>query len=215
MGHPANLSLEQITAICHLWADGKSYDDIAAAIHKTRGTVGGVCFRLGLKSNGRTREQADAAIAAYVAVKNGGKPLEGILYKQRDMSKGRYWSDEDVERLKALHGEGKTNKEIADAMGVTPERVGNKMRELNLASATNQTSEERYVERGPKFAIASADELARVPMGRRCQFIEKDPRVDATKCGQETVAGRSYCPHHLARCYVKPDEVVAASSEVG
>lgn len=36
-----------------------------------------------------------------------------------------------------------------------------------------------------------------------CQFIEADPKVDPTKCGQPAIEGKPYCPHHHARCFVQ------------
>lgn len=37
---------------------------------------------------------------------------------------------------------------------------------------------------------------------RTCAFIEGDPRVDPTACGEPAQLGSSYCPAHHRRCYV-------------
>lgn len=45
------------------------------------------------------------------------------------------------------------------------------------------------------------------PRPHTCQYIARDPRVDATKCGAPVRPGSVYCASHHARCYRKAEEV--------
>ncbi len=50
---------------------------------------------------------------------------------------------------------------------------------------------------------------------RTCQWIEADPRVDATMCGQPAQIGSSYCPAHHERCWIRVPIRAVTVSEIG
>ena len=59
-------------------------------------------------------------------------------------------------------------------------------------------------------------EMPVVVSGKRtCQWIEGDPRVDATMCGLPTLEGSSYCPPHHARCWTTRPTWNVQTAEIG
>ncbi len=61
----------------------------------------------------------------------------------------------------------------------------------------------------------SAEEAPPLNFARSCQWIEADPRIDATMCGMPTLVGSSYCPPHHARCWTKRPTWGAQTAEIG
>ncbi|SLN12404.1 GcrA family cell cycle regulator [Oceanibacterium hippocampi] len=106
------------------------------------------------------------------------------------------WTEERVELLKELWGNGKTAADIAEALGgVTRNAVIGKANRLNL-SAKGEA----------KPASVRAEPSAKRP----CQWPIGHPgEPDFRFCNKEAAAGKPYCVHHCNLAYQNRDSAAA------
>jgi len=128
------------------------------------------------------------------------------------------WTDERVNLLKQLWGEGKTAAEIAKVLGdgITRNAVIGKAHRLKLSSRLspiqqNNTSKKVKVEpaapRLPKSTVKLPEfkgkQLKMVDLKERmCRWPSGDPQDETFSfCGCEGVPGLPYCPEHARLAY--------------
>ncbi|MCB1530829.1 MAG: gcrA cell cycle regulator family protein [Rhodospirillales bacterium] len=125
------------------------------------------------------------------------------------------WTDERVNLLKQLWGEGKTAAEIAKTLGdgVTRNAVIGKAHRLKLSSRlspiqqnakpqkTTETPKSR--KRIPKQPEFKGKEIPLVDLeAGMCRWPSGDPREEAFSfCGHEVAEGLPYCKTHAAAAY--------------
>lgn len=130
------------------------------------------------------------------------------------------WTDERVNLLKQLWGEGKTAAEIAKVLGdgITRNAVIGKAHRLKLSSRLSpiqqNTSKKpkaeaalpRIVKPSVKLPEFKGMELKLVDLKERmCRWPNGDPREEGFSfCGHETVAGLPYCDAHCRAAYQVP-----------
>lgn len=130
------------------------------------------------------------------------------------------WTDERVNLLKQLWGEGKTAAEIAKVLGdgITRNAVIGKAHRLKLSSRLSpiqqNTSKKpkaesiapRLVKPAIKLPEFKGMELKLVDLKERmCRWPNGDPRDESFSfCGCETIAGLPYCDAHCRAAYQVP-----------
>ena len=102
------------------------------------------------------------------------------------------WTDERIERLRALWSEGKSASEIARILGgVTRNAVIGKVHRLNL---TGRPSPIKRREKQGATILSLTDRMCKWPVG--------DPRdKDFHFCGKAAEACMPYCAEHAAKAY--------------
>ena len=147
------------------------------------------------------------------------------------------WSNDKVDELRRLWGQGQTASRIAELLGgVTRNAVIGKAHRLGLrgrpspirrdenapfvrVSRPSQPAEEAAIEPAPRPvtetpapAPAQPVAQAKAPQagGRACSWPVGDPKQPGFHfCGQEALAGRPYCAAHCAMAYQKKSEAAA------
>ncbi len=129
------------------------------------------------------------------------------------------WTDERVNLLKQLWGEGKTAAEIAKVLGgITRNAVIGKAHRLKLSSRLSpiqqnttpkQKSESampRVVKPAVKLPEFKGKGLPLIDLkDRMCRWPNGDPKEESFSfCGCETVAGLPYCDTHARAAYQVP-----------
>lgn len=128
------------------------------------------------------------------------------------------WSDERVEVLKKLWGEGKTAAEIAKQLGegVTRNAVIGKAHRLKLSSRVSpiqQNTKKKKVEKAPRV-VKRTPAQPKIPVfeGKKvqlseltekmCRWPSGDPQSDDFSfCGCRVVEGLPYCSTHAQVAY--------------
>jgi GcrA cell cycle regulator len=102
------------------------------------------------------------------------------------------WTDERVEQLKQLWGQGMSASEIADALGdVTRNAVIGKAHRLGLSGRPSPIK--KKPSRGATI-LALTERMCKWPVG--------DPKhADFHFCGKTAQAGMPYCAEHAAIAY--------------
>lgn len=127
------------------------------------------------------------------------------------------WTDEKIETARNLLMDGKTNSQIAKALGggMTRAAVIGKMRRMGYANqapraGTSSRTSDTVRSRPPTPSSSTIIPLApRIVHARHrtCQWPIGDPnRADFRFCGDVAEAPRPYCSKHAARAYVPPKE---------
>lgn len=127
------------------------------------------------------------------------------------------WTEERVDLLKQLWGEGKTAAEIAKALGegVTRNAVIGKAHRLKLSSRVSPIQqntkkpkvETPRVKKQPQKQIKKSTfkghEISMADLGNNmCRWPNGDPRDESFSfCGCGTVAGLPYCEEHARVAY--------------
>ncbi len=130
------------------------------------------------------------------------------------------WTDERVNLLKQLWGEGKTAAEIAKVLGdgITRNAVIGKAHRLKLSSRLSpiqqNTSKKpraeniapRIVKPAIKLPEFKGKQVKMVDLGAQsCRWPNGDPQDENFNfCGCEVVAGLPYCPDHARAAYQVP-----------
>lgn len=130
------------------------------------------------------------------------------------------WTDERVNLLKQLWGEGKTAAEIAKVLGdgITRNAVIGKAHRLKLSSRLSpiqQNTSKKVKAEAPMPRIVKP--MVKLPefkglelkleelKERMCRWPNGDPREENFSfCGCETVAGLPYCETHCRAAYQVP-----------
>lgn len=131
------------------------------------------------------------------------------------------WTPERMDLLTALWGEGLSCSKIGKHLGISAHAVIGKAHRILLPP---RPSPIKRIGPFKKSKFISAPRVAkpvkinptpvktrmvRMPIGdlplsrvHKCQWIENDPKVDPSKCGQPAAEGKfRFCPEHLARCF--------------
>ena len=104
------------------------------------------------------------------------------------------WTDERIERLKQLWGEGVTTAEIGRMIGVTKNAVIGKVHRIGLQPRV--VTQKPPPKRNP-FEFA----------GPACMWPHGHPgEEDFHFCGGQPLAGKPYCGTHAAVAYLRPKE---------
>jgi len=125
------------------------------------------------------------------------------------------WTDERVELLKKLWGEGKTAAEIAKVLGdgVTRNAVIGKAHRLKLSTRLSPIQQNTRPMRNPDAPRAKKLAPPRLDFKGNCvQMVDLAPRMcrwpngdpqdeDFSFCGCEIVEGLPYCPEHARAAY--------------
>lgn len=125
------------------------------------------------------------------------------------------WTDDRVEILKKLWGEGKTAAEIAKELGgVTRNAVIGKAHRLKLSNRVSPIQQNKKpvaakpaVEKKPKKKIISEDEnrerVSLIDLGpRQCRWPIGDPQEENFGfCGDHLMPGLPYCAEHAKVAY--------------
>ena len=129
------------------------------------------------------------------------------------------WTEERVDQLKQLWGEGLSASQIANKMGgVTRNAVIGKVHRLGLAgratpAAPKPKTVQRYDEPELKTPITGLENLypgidrptVSSIDGNQCKWPIGDPaRDDFHFCGQPTLSGKSYCAYHARLAFQPP-----------
>jgi len=109
------------------------------------------------------------------------------------------WTDDRVEELKRLWGEGLTTGEIGKALGVSKNAVVGKAHRLGLKGRPSPIK--RVTQPKPKQEpkIRSVIDLS----AHTCRWPIGDPREPGFHfCGKPAIPGKPYCSEHAAVAYV-------------
>jgi len=140
------------------------------------------------------------------------------------------WTNERVEELRRLWGQGQTASRIADLLGgVTRNAVIGKVHRLGLAGRASPSRSERprlpmapkvtmrshippapIVEEDPLILEDGSHATVLTINDRMCRWPIGDPSADEFHfCGGEAVPGRPYCASHCGMAYQRKAEAAA------
>lgn len=111
------------------------------------------------------------------------------------------WTDEQVAELTQLWATGLSSQEIANRMGVTKNAVVGKARRLNLP----WRREPKKIEPRQANVMPETGEAIYPPFPKRggCLWARGSRETGFDFCGDPVMEGKSYCPTHAAKAYVK------------
>ena len=110
------------------------------------------------------------------------------------------WTDETVDVLKALWGDGRSAREIAGRLGMTRNAVIGKANRLGLShksrpQAARKEPAPRVSEHGqPMSPLELTERMCRWPIGHPGD-------ADFRFCGNQRVPSRPYCEQHCMMAY--------------
>lgn len=177
----------QITALTRLWDDDRSASEIGKLLGFGKNAVIGKAHRLGLPP----------------------RPSPVCVAAKR---KPPFWTPERNEKLTALHKSGLTNKQLAEELETTENRIRKQLSSLGLTRRKPKTwangSRGRPKEKRDHGSIGLLRDMrpyAELSKTKKCQYIEGEPSADdSCKCGKPAQVGCSECPEHRAICYYTP-----------
>lgn len=109
------------------------------------------------------------------------------------------WTDERVEELKRLWGEGLTTGEIGKALGVSKNAVVGKAHRLGLKGRPSPIKRVKQAKPKAEPKIRSVIDLS----AHTCRWPIGDPREPGFHfCGKPAIPGKPYCHEHAAIAYV-------------
>lgn len=109
------------------------------------------------------------------------------------------WTDERVEELKRLWGEGLTTGEIGKTLGVSKNAVVGKAHRLGLKARPSPIKRTKQAKPKPEPKIRSVVDLS----AHTCRWPIGDPREPGFHfCGKPANPGKPYCGEHAAIAYV-------------
>jgi hypothetical protein len=134
------------------------------------------------------------------------------------------WSARDIAAAKRLLGEGRTLRQIARALSRSKDAVASRMRRLREIAQNHRLPAPRPEERTscsvrpgswspPATAFPSRRPSPDAPAWRLCQFPLWPDGADllhpdyGRTCGRPSIAMRSYCAEHHARCAVRCETI--------
>lgn len=114
------------------------------------------------------------------------------------------WTDERIELLKSLWGEGLTTGEIGKRLGVSKNAVVGKAHRLGLKGRPSPIKRTRKAAKPEKAEKPAAPTPAIMELqGPTCRWPIGDPREpDFHFCGAPALPGKPYCREHAAIAYV-------------
>ncbi len=114
------------------------------------------------------------------------------------------WSDEQIETLKTLWGQGKPASEIANILGDTSRNaVIGKAHRLGLSGRPSPIKKHVITARGATL-IVMTERMCRWPFG--------DPKnPDFHFCGRDVHVSVTYCAEHRALAYTPPKKPLVAT----
>lgn len=114
------------------------------------------------------------------------------------------WTDKHLDILRSRWADGVSADEIGHQIGRSVDAIWHKVRALGLPRREDRVSPS-YISspsvpvRRQRLLICTIPYVQpHVGPAPTCQWIEADPRVDATCCGERSVPGRSWCVRHVA-----------------
>lgn len=115
------------------------------------------------------------------------------------------WSDERVERLKALWSQGLSTAEIGRKLGTTKNAVVGKSHRLGLEPRPSPIAGGTGGRQRGKGSVSKAprigDPVDLTP--EMCRWPSGDPGdADFHFCGKPSADGKPYCQHHCEMAYV-------------
>lgn len=122
----------------------------------------------------------------------------------------RVWSGNDLDRLRLMCQQNKTDEQIGSALVRTPGAVRSKAYSLGYRPSRSgkpaqTTVDGRIVRAGsaPAIMLAPSPAFAQPTwQPRKCQWIEGQPTPDdSCKCLKPVKEGSAYCPEHHRRCW--------------
>ena len=118
------------------------------------------------------------------------------------------WTDERVETLKKLWGDGKTASQIAEILGgVTRNAVIGKAHRLNLSKRASPLPVTRKQKVNPRIEtpshVSKGKSISLLEMKERsCRWPNGDPKkADFSFCGLDALPGIPYCGEHASVAY--------------
>lgn len=118
------------------------------------------------------------------------------------------WTDDRVELLKKLWGDGKTASQIAEELGgVTRNAVIGKAHRLNLSKRVSPIQTNRKQKANPKIDtpshVSKGNSISLLELKERsCRWPNGDPKKsDFSFCGVDALPGLPYCAEHAAVAY--------------
>jgi GcrA cell cycle regulator len=118
--------------------------------------------------------------------------------KQHQKEPGMEWTEERVETLKTLWGEGLSARQIAETLGgVTRNAVIGKAYRMGLSTRTETPK--------PRLSVLNpvTDRLCQWPIGN-------PDEAEFHFCGQSAETGRPYCESHCTMAYRQTSDSSAA-----
>ena len=108
------------------------------------------------------------------------------------------WPQARTAQLRALVLEDLTAEQIGARMGLSKSAIIGKCNRLGISLRNARGS--LKARRAAAFGAQCHGQPVAAP--RACQYIHGDPAEPGwAYCGAPVVPGRSYCEHHLHRCY--------------
>ncbi|EKV31288.1 hypothetical protein C882_3661 [Caenispirillum salinarum AK4] len=114
------------------------------------------------------------------------------------------WTDERIELLKTLWGEGLTTGEIGKRLGVSKNAVVGKAHRLGLKGRPSPIKRTRKAAKPEKPEKPAEPTPAIMELqGPTCRWPFGDPREPGFHfCGAQAIPGKPYCSEHAAVAYV-------------
>lgn len=114
------------------------------------------------------------------------------------------WTDERIELLKTLWGEGLTTGEIGKRLGVSKNAVVGKAHRLGLKGRPSPIKRTRKAAKPDKPEKPAEPAKAVMELqGPTCRWPFGDPREPGFHfCGKPALTGKPYCAEHAAVAYV-------------
>ena len=114
------------------------------------------------------------------------------------------WTDERIELLKTLWGEGLTTGEIGKRLGVSKNAVVGKAHRLGLKGRPSPIKRTRKTAKTEKPEKPAEPAKAVLEIqGPTCRWPFGDPREPGFHfCGAQALPGKPYCSEHASLAYV-------------
>lgn len=159
-----------------LWIDGRSGSQIAQAMGLTKNQIIGRAHRIKLPAR--------------------SSPIAGQCTRP---AAPKRWTEPQIERLKELWAANVSERGMREKLGMGAQAIATMAKRLGLPARDVSAIISASMQRAPRYA--GPVELSATA---KCQWIEGEPSADdACKCGRPALVGRSWCPDHFARVYIR------------
>lgn len=185
---------EQDAMLRRLRKDGYSFGVIASKLKKSRNACIGRANRIGVPSLTRPAYNVRLDTVAFRA--------RLIDRSKTNPTKPRYWTDEDVRLLVAVHRRGGSRAEAAEILKRTIPAVTEKAYKMGLRWSKARSGKRPPVKPNRHGPAPESRQLVITDLApNECRYATHYDDGTHRFCGHPTEPGRSYCAYHASRVY--------------